>query len=386
MKIAYCLNSISRVGGIETAIVTKANALSRMAGYEVFILVTDHEAGAGAAAMLSESVSLINLEINYYEDDWKSKWHVLKGFFVKRRVHKRRLTELLNIIAPDVVVSVGQSEKYMLPEIKGDWVSVREMHYHKGFRRQAAASRSTFYKIAARVSDFYDYRCKIGKYDSVVVLTNDDLHDNWRNRKNFSVIPNLATFSDIGKQSSLNSKRVIAAGRLAAEKNFSSLIRAFRMVADRHPDWILEIYGDGCERAALQQLTDSLNLTENVYLRGETAHIQEKLLDASVFVLSSAFEGFGLVIIEAMSCGLPVVSYDCPCGPKNIITDGVDGFLVPTGDEQMLAEKMCCLIENPDKRAEMGAAALVKSENYGMDKIIPMWQQLFETILNRKKD
>lgn len=371
---------------MECVTVAKANALAAVDGNEVYIVVTDHKHGAGPSARLDASVRVVDLGVRYYDDDWRSKYHVLKGFFFKRRLHKRRLAAALALIVPDVVISVGQSEKYMLTDIKGPWVCIRELHYHKDYRRLASASRSVFYKIAARLSDFWDYHCKIGKYDSVVGLTVDDLHNNWKDRKNFLAIPNFVTFRNSDRRSSLNSKKVIAAGRLAAEKNFSSLIRAFRTVADRHPDWTLEIYGDGCERAALQRLTEGLNLTKNVYLRGVTPHIQEKMLEASVFALSSAFEGFGLVIIEAMSCGLPVVSYDCPCGPKNIITDGADGFLVPPGDEWMLAERICRLIENPKQRAEMGAAALVKSQNYGTDKIIPMWLQLFDSLRSRKKD
>ena len=370
---------------MESVTVAKANALAAVEGNEVYIVVTDHKHGAGLSARLNASVRVVNLDVNYYDDDWRSKFHVLKGFFLKRRLHEHRLTAALALICPDVVVSVGQSEKYMLPGIKGPWVCIRELHYHKDYRRLAAASRSIFYKIAARLSDFWDYRCKIGGYDTVVVLTEDDLHNNWKDKKNFLAIPNFVTFRNTERRSSLSGKKVIAVGRLAAEKNFSSLIRAFRTVVDCHSDWILEIYGDGCEREALLRLTEDLNLPENVFLRGVTPHVQERMLEASVFALASAFEGFGLAIIEAMSCGLPVVSYDCPCGPRDIITEGEDGFLVPPGDERMLAERICRLIENPALRAEMGAAAMVKSQNYRTDKIIPMWQQLFESLLNRKK-
>lgn len=123
-----------------------------------------------------------------------------------------------------------------------------------------------------------------------------------------------------------------------------------------------------------------------MYLCGNTSQVQEKMCDSSIFVLSSRFEGLPLVMLEAMSCGLPVVSYDCPCGPKDIITDGVDGFLVPTDDEQMLAEKICYLIENPNIRTQMGTAALKKSENYHIDKIIPMWMSLFERLIAEKRN
>ena len=179
---------------------------------------------------------------------------------------------------------------------------------------------------------------------------------------------------------------MIAVGRLSAPKNFSSLIRAFRSVADYYPDWILEIYGEGNERIILQKQITSLHLENNVYLCGKTLDVQSNMCSSSIFVLSSIFEGLPLVMLEAMSCGLPVVSYDCPCGPKDIITDGTDGFLVPTDDEQMLAEKICYLIENPNIRTQMGAAALKKSENYHIDKIIPMWMGLFKRLIAEKRN
>ena len=385
MKIAYCLNSISYIGGIENATITKANALADIAGNEVFVIVSDYDKAASFTNQLSKKVHLINLKVNYYVDDWKSRWNVLKGFFVKRKWHKRRLANVLNAISPDVVISVGQSEKYMLPEIKGNWITIREVHYQKEFRRLTAVSQSMFHKITTRLSDFYDYSCKINKYDSIVTLTYEDRTLNWKRTDKIFVIPNPLTFQS-ESISKLNMKKVIAVGRLTAQKNFSSLIRAFRNVANTHPDWTLEIYGEGNERNVLQKQITELRLENDVYLCGNTLQVQEKMRESSCFVLSSRFEGLPLVMLEAMSCGLPVVSYDCPCGPKDIVTDGIDGFLVPTGDEQMLAEKICYLIENPNIRTQMGAAALKKSENYHIEKIIPMWMNLFERLIAEKRN
>ena len=385
MKIAYCLNSISHIGGIGKITIVKANALSEIVGNEIFIIVTDHDVKSNLTSQLSADIRLVNLDVNYYKDDWKSQWYVLKGIFIKRRLHKRRLEKVLSEMQPDVVISLGQAEKYMLPEIKGNWVKIREMHYPKNFRRFAASSRSVFYKISANLSDIYDYCYKIGQYDQVVILTQEDKTLNWKRTKKVSVIPNLLTFHN-NKISMLDTKKVIAVGRLSAEKNFSSLIRAFRSVADYYPDWILKIYGEGNERIILQKQITRLHLENNVYLCGNTSDVQSNMCNSSIFVLSSIYEGLPLVMLEAMSCGLPVVSYDCPCGPKDIITDGVDGFLVSTGDEQMLADKICYLIKNPDIRTKMGIAALKKSENYHIEKIIPMWMRLFERIITEKRN
>ena len=109
------------------------------------------------------------------------------------------------------------------------------------------------------------------------------------------------------------------------------------------------------------------------------------MLKASAFVLTSIFEGFGLVIVEAMSCGLPVVSYACPCGPKDIISEGKDGYLVPVNDEEALAEKICLLIEDEEKRKEMGKAAKAKAEQYSVEHITDMWMKLFNALLHERK-
>ena len=119
-------------------------------------------------------------------------------------------------------------------------------------------------------------------------------------------------------------------------------------------------------------------LAGSIRLAGYSDDLLSRLSEGAIFVLTSLYEGFGMVITEAMSCGLPVVSYACPCGPKDIISDGEDGFLVPVGDETRLSERICELIENEGLRKRMGAAALEKSRQYSLDRIIPMWMALFK--------
>ena len=386
MKIAYCLDSISRIGGIEKITVLKANALAEIEGNEVFIIVADHFSGCGYADLLSIKVKMVNLDVCYYDTNWKTRLSGNIGLIKKKRHHKHLLRKVLFDIQPDIVISTGLLEKFILPEIKGNWITVREFHFPKNYRVLAYNGRSFFYKFVERLADLYEYGWQLRKYDHIVILTNEDKERNWTDTDSLSVIPNFIIpidESNIIPQKDV--RKVIAVGRLTAQKNFSSLIRAFRMVVDLHPDWILEIYGNGQELTMLQSLIKKLHLKKYINLYGNTLNVQNKMCNSSIFVLSSIFEGFGLVITEAMSCGLPVVSYTCPCGPKDIITDGVDGFLVSTGDEQMLADKICYLIENPDIRMKMGTAALKKSENYHIEKIIPMWMNLFERLLTEKR-
>ena len=383
MRIAYCLNSIRYLGGIQRVTIVKANALADISDNEVYIIVSDNRGGR-IVHPLSPKVHLIDLAVNYYQDDWKSKWHVLKGIVVKRRKHKKKLAKVLHEINPDIVISVGQSEKNMIPAISGRWVKVRELHFTKNYRWFHA--HSIFSKTLAIFGDLYDYFYKIRQYDRIIVLTYEDKESHWKGYKNVSVIPNPISFSDIAANNTLEGKKVIAIGRLNAQKNFSSLIRSYRIVAQKHPDWILEIYGDGEQKYDLLQLIDQFDLRKQVYLRGFTSEVQRELLNASCFVLSSDFEGLPLVMLEAMSCGLPVVSYACPCGPKDIISEGVDGFLVPVNDEQGLADRICRLIENEEMRKAMGKAARLKAEQYRIEKIIPMWMDLFNQLLKEKRE
>jgi glycosyltransferase involved in cell wall biosynthesis len=379
MIIVYCLDSINGIGGIQRVTVIKANALAEIPGNEVWVIVAD--SSGRRMFELSPTVHLIDLSVNYYEDDWKSKWYVLKGVFVKRQTHKKRLAAWLNRIRPDIVVSIGQSEKFFLPRIKGNWATIREFHFVRGYRRKTA--KSWFEKTSALVGDMLDL-ITLRNYDRIVLLTQEDRVRNWGKMARISVIPNPSTIC-LTYRALLEEKRVIAVGRLSYQKNYASMIRAFSLVAKRFPEWRLDVYGDGDEKESLTRLITKLSLNGNVNLLGISRNVCEEMLLSSVFVLSSRFEGMSLVLIEAMTCGVPVVSYACPCGPQDIISDGVDGYLVPVGDEKLLAERICRLIEDAELRKRMGAAAFERSKEFSIEKIIPMWMDLFEELVRPKK-
>ena len=378
MILAYCIDSIHGIGGIQHVTVLKANALSEIENYTVWILYADHSGICHYP--LSPMVHTIDLGINYYEDDWKSKWHVLKGILIRRRKHKWALKQALNDIQPDIVISVGQPEKNLVPSIQGKWATVREFHFVRNYRNRIA--RSVFDRIIA-LSGFFVESFTLKKYDRIVVLTQEDLKRNWPHWKTIVVIPNPVQFSP--SHASLESNRIMAAGRLVYQKNFSSLIRAFALVAKRFPQWSLDIFGDGDERENLSSLIKDLGLSGVVHLKGQCSKILEIMPDYSIFTLSSRFEGFPLVLIEALSCGLPVVSYACPYGPKDIVRDSIDGFLVSPGDDAVLAERICQLIEDDDLRRKMGAAAQKRATEFSLEKVIPMWTALFEELMDNKK-
>ena len=383
MRIVYCTDSVCHAGGIQRITIAMANALADIEGNEVWIVVTDNKRPKPVLP-ISGKVHLVDLDVNYFEDDWKSRLHVLKGILVKRREHKRKLQRLLNTISPDIVISTGTSEKNFIPRMKvaSHPSFVREIHFTSNYRQLAA--NGWFEKLSAWAGDIIDYRYHIRKYDKIVVLTDEDKQRQWKNYSKVEVIPNPLTIEH-SKRSTLKSKTVVTAGRLTAQKNFASLISAWKIVNKSHPDWKLEIWGEGSLRNELQQQIENLPLKDSASLMGYTDDIISKFADASIFICTSIFEGLPLVFIEAMSCGLPVVSYSCPCGPKDIVTEGEDGFLVPVNDEQMMASRICYLIEHEDVRIQMGQASLDNSKAYSKDIIAAKWMAIFRNLLNAKR-
>ena len=224
-----------------------------------------------------------------------------------------------------------------------------------------------------------EIRRKYSKLDGLIVMSEGDERDYGellsRSSTVVARIPNALPELD-GGISSLGGKVVAAAGRLLSQKGFDLLIRAFGPVARAHPEWKLRIYGTGKQRTELEHLIREYGLGDNVFLMGATERLGEEMAKASLFVLSSRFEGFGLVLIEAMSKGLPVVSFDCPRGPSEIVDHGVDGLLVPNGDIDALARGMLALVEDEGRRRAYGAAALEKAARYDVRVIGPRWSAL----------
>jgi glycosyltransferase involved in cell wall biosynthesis len=225
------------------------------------------------------------------------------------------------------------------------------------------------------------YNRDAGKADVVVALTNGDASE-WRKfAHRVEVIPNMVHLNDTGRYSSCQSKKAIFVGRYSTQKDIGSLIRIWQLVYQRHPEWELHVYGGyGNQPDKWQEIIPQTNA--NIFAHEATSEINEKYLESSMLLLTSVHEPFGLVLPEAMSCGLPVVSFDCPYGPADIISDGVDGFLVKDRNIRVFADRVCLLIENEELRVRMGREGIASSQRYKTGVIMPLWNSLFERLLH----
>jgi glycosyltransferase involved in cell wall biosynthesis len=355
-----------------------ANALSRFEDNRIWIIVIENP--EKVRDVLSPAIHVVNLGIKNSCSNARFPANIPSVLKVYLR-QKKALTKALNSIRPDIVVSFGEFEKPILPYIKGNWRLVYIVHGLLDAQIREASSR--FNKSLAKIGFWLQYRHRINAFDSIVVLSEEDKNLHWSNNPRVRVIPNPLRF-ETTLTSSLKEKRIISAGRLVPSKNYVSLIRAFSLIAPRFPDWGLDIFGQGEEESRLLKEIARLGLEKRVQLKGFCPNLQREMATASIFTHSSLWESFGMVLVEAMNCGLPVVAYDCPTGPRSIIANGENGYLVPLGDEQTFADCLSRLIEDGDLRARMGHQARQASNRYKLDSITACWMNLFEELMTEK--
>jgi glycosyltransferase involved in cell wall biosynthesis len=215
------------------------------------------------------------------------------------------------------------------------------------------------------------------------LLTQRDA-DSWAGLTKTYVIPNSIPFYP-SCSSSCDNKVVIFVGRFNEQKGLEYLIKTWESTFKKHRDWTLHIYGDGDQKEMLYQLISKAGLEKGVKVHQPTKKIMEKYLESSIFLLTSRFEGLPMVIVEAMACGLPVVSFDCPYGPADIIQNGEDGYLVEYLNTDEAALKVCELIENPELRKQMSRNARENIKRFDRNVIMKKWVDLFEILCNEKK-
>lgn len=376
MKIIYCTHSTCNPGGMERVLLNKVTYLSQLPGWKVAVVTTDQNQRPPFYPF-PEKVRMTDLGINYSEDNGKGAWKKITGYLRKRKEHKRKLTALLLKEKPDIVVSLYPSESSFIPDIKDGSRKVLELHYCKFFRLQYGRRGLLGWidKLRTRQDEQI-----VRRFDKFVVLTNED-KGYWGGLPNIEVIPNAAIH--VSKNySEVKNKRVIAVGRLDYQKGFDRLIQAWKLVqhTGRFSDWKLDIFGQGEWREMLQQMIDKQGLQNTVKINPPTNAILNEYVHSSLLVMSSNYEGFGMVLVEAMSCGVPVISFDCKCGPKDIIQPGINGLLVPNGDIQALADAMMKVMEDEAYRKMLSLNARKVVDTYSEQAVMSQWILLFTSI------
>lgn len=379
LKIVYCTPALYLAGGMERVMTLKANYFADHFGYDITIVITDGK-GKEPFYALSDKVKVVNLDIGF-EELWNQPFYKKVILYLKKqRQYKKRLTACLMELRPDITISMLRREINFLNSIKDGSRKIGEIHINRAHFRNFEGKDSNFVKNIFSKFWMHTLLGKLKQLDRFVVLTESD-REAWYDLDNVEVISNPLSFSPT-TFSSLTSKRIIVVGRYCHEKGYDHLLQAWATIQSRCPDWRLDVFGDG-DRSAYQKLIGQLNIDQNrCVLHPPAKHIQTEFEQSSIAVCSSRFEGFGLVILEAMVCGVPVVSFDCPWGPRNIILDGEDGLLVDNGNVERLAESMLKLMTDDHLRMAMGTKARVNVQRFSIEVIANEWKTLFEEITN----
>ncbi len=362
-KLLYITNSIKGAAGLERVLSIKASYLADKLNYEVHILVLNDSNKPVfydfSAKIILHTIAVYGNPINYLKK-------YISG--IKATVKK---------VNPDVISVCDDGLKaFFLPQIISEKIPIiYERHVSKII--ELGLNPSVFKQITSKVK-FIAMNNLAKKFDKFVVLTNDNLQE-W-NLKNTVVIANPLSFYP-NENATLINKKVIAVGKQGVQKGYDRLLNSWKIVSEINPNWELYIYGTFEKNNNLINQARSLEIENTIHFLEPVKNIKEKFLESSIFVFSSRFEGFGMVLIEAMACGVPCVSYNCPCGPSEIIKNNEDGFLVDNGDTSAMAQKVNFLIENLEIRKKMGSVAKENVKRYLPEIIMPQWDNLFKEII-----
>ena len=376
MKIVYCNHSVYNPGGMERVMLAKIAWLVKH-GYEISLVTTDQK-NRPPFFPIPEGVSMTDLGVNYSDDNPKGPVAKILGFLWRRRLHKKRLTAYLKQQKPDITISLYPCESSFIPDIKDGSKKILELHFNKFFRIQYG--RSGILGAIDKMRTKSDERL-VRKFDKFVVLTEEDA-GYWGAMPNLEVIPNAALMKAPAVKKQMDCKRVIAVGRLDFQKGFDRLVEAWALIPpEKRKGWRLDIFGQGEWLRMLDEMIERKGIQDSAKVNPPTKDIEKEYLASSFLAMSSHWEGLPMVLIEAMALGLPAVSFDFKCGPKDVIEDGVNGLLVPEGDVQALADKMAYLMERPELLEKMSIEALRIKEKYTEEAVMAKWENCFKSIL-----
>lgn len=379
MKIVYLHEHLISVGGLERIFIQKMNYLAERLHYDVY-LVTTSQGNHPFSFPLSKQVKHFDLDINFH---LRYRYPYPKRLWIRLKLDslfKTRAQEMMDRIDPDFIIGTTAWRPEVICRLKGRAKKIMESHCAKSYISMPDTRTTSFVKDKLNK---YATRRRLRaaeKYsDAVITLTRTDAKA-WEKARKVYVIPNFTEYMP-PQSSTCEIPRAIAVGRLSYQKGFDRLVSIWSIVNKRFPDWKLDIYGEGICKEALKKQIGELHLDKIVTIHPFTKDILQEYLSSSLFVLSSNYEGFALVLLEAMACGLPCVSFDCPNGPADIIQNGETGLLVKNGDLEGFTNAICHLLADQEERKELGRKAKQEIMNYSPEKVMLQWDRLFKELL-----
>ena len=360
MKIAYLIHSLYNAGGTEKVLSLKADYLAKVCGEEVTI-ITAAQAGRPVFFPLDESIRIYDLGID------------IEG----RRAlpaYKKALSAWLKENPQDIVISLTGNEILILPYLKDGSRKIGELHF--SYKDLFAWYGDRIHDRIIRYFRKKEILWSASHLDAFVVLTKAEEAGLSRELKNIRQIYNPLSFP-VPEKAGLENKRFIAVGRLSREKNYGDMIMVWKEVCSQYAEWTLNIFGDGPCRGQLQNLIEAEGLSGNVFLRGRTSEVEKEMRESSGILLSSDTEAFPMALLEAAACGLPIVTYDCSPGIREIVEDGGNGFIIAKGDKKVMTEKCLRLISDSALRKELGARSQTIAESFSIDSVMRRWINLF---------
>jgi glycosyltransferase involved in cell wall biosynthesis len=365
MRLLYITNGINGAGGLERVLSIKASYLAEVYGYDVTILCLNN-GHQNPFYSFSDKIKMISLAVS------GNPMQYIKSY-------ANGIQKTVQALNPDVISVCDDGLKgFFIPRlINSKKAVVYERHVSKEIEmnHEFSVLKKSFIRLKWRLME---YLAK--QFSAFIVLTNGNLKE-WPSLQNTLVIPNPLSFYP-NNSSTLQNNKVIAVGKQGYQKGFDRLLTSWQLVQNKHPNWNLEIYGTFAPEFRLQQQADNLGISSSVSFFEPEKNIQSKYLESSVYVMSSRFEGFGMVLIEAMACGVPCVSFDCNYGPSDIIVNNVDGIVVPNDDCDALAIAIINLLEDKALRIAMGTKAKHNVQRFLPEAVVSQWDRLFKKLLS----
>lgn len=381
MTIVYVVESLVPRGGTERIISEKANYFAEQYHYHVYIIACTQQPDQPNAFPLSSAVKQIKLGIPYYS---QYRYKYPKRLFVKISLNKKlrqSVTKAVQQISPDILIGIGHYKADLVSSIDCQAKKIIECHEARHFTLlETGKNKSLLSRINTLLFRSKYFQTVEKNADVVVTLTEGDRKE-WVKAHDTEVIPNFSTMA-VSKLSHCEHKRIIAVGRLEWEKGYVRLIEIWENIFTKHPDWILDVFGEGSQHDMLQSIINNRGI-RNIQIHPSTTHISQEYANSSICVLTSLFEGFALVLLEALKHGVPCVAFDCPFGPASIIKDSQCGYLIENGNISLFTEKLNLLIEDESLRKEFSQKALEQSEAFAPDSIMEKWKSLFNRLTTK---